>query len=559
MVEELLTGWLDYLPEYISELANETDLWESLHSEVQEALREESIILSRSGKLSKPTQMRSLPPGYICKGQPLFPDLIKHECYLADQYSRPQLQARLRLLGVSTLQWSEFLLRMEAFLETNEGRKRMITSIDAEWHMTFLHFFQALQAALLPLPTQKPRFADLDPHLQVISEEQRIVLTDQLNGTHLIPLNDGRWVRFDSTVYLPMIDGCKIPSDLGYLLLLEEVCVSQWHMYMFSTFGVGKIAPNDVRARIFHVQDDLEMYNAMFDSRSRLQHTTFLYRYYDKLTNEECLSLPIPTRNGNLTRYGLKDVCFQSHGEYDTEHLLEIAALDTSNDPQWDLLLGSLPQMICEALPADISNFLQDQVKWEGWLHDKLSMQSYPQLGGDVADGSISKLLIKVLETDSTVFLGALKAHWSESYCSEVEQCDALREMISDSTVSCKNDGNRRLCKTWFPTQELVSKSKIFLVYDFAPFLELPRKAYSQKDWVFLEKFGVRFHADEAFYGYCEDLVPLNRALTKEERKNSLIKIYRYLGGQEEEVTGSVDTYCEDLGELPDVKTQIDP
>lgn len=497
-------SWLNFLPPEIS-----TGPLSSVLEQIRALLWEESVLYAWSEeKLATPHRLRILPAFFIHDQQPLFHDTAEQTVYLSPRYDN-SLIPKLRDLGLEDLSWDELIARLSSDVLGSSSTLKC-TPLDDDWHAAFANFIEkALVASAKPKNGLKR-------------------IANAIRGLPIIPLSDGTWAKPSETIYFPQLDDLNIPSDLAFDLVDPQALLTGAQRELYESLEVSDCDPSDVCARIINLHRRTSIKGSTSTTTLNvLSHLQFLHKFSPSVSRNDRKMLIAETSNGKFRR-AKSGLFFPSDHEYHAERLIDTVRLKDST-----LITARDRDKVLHGefmTPENIAVF-HHGLKWEEWLAQILSIRYYPSLVGGSEEPSLSPIMSKVIEADSRIFLGTLRAHWVSSYASEVKNAGKVFvDYLRAQPVLCSDGSSRPLEKTFPPHPQLVQLADELGFRNFMPFLELSGSEFVLDEWKFLEKFDVQFGTDRDFWLQAIRSLKMAEYLPPDRIRSSARRIYEEIG-----------------------------
>ncbi|KAI0198817.1 hypothetical protein F4808DRAFT_472474 [Astrocystis sublimbata] len=407
--------WMRYLPK--KDDSNLGGLWLTLVHRIEQRLAETPILYNRldSTKSHIEELCRLTPDMRDANGDPLFATIDSLSRIVSRHYNNDDLLT-LTEYGLKKCTYSHFLEWVTEDLEQDVFSSRMKSpKTTDDWHYRVAKKLYKLLNQLHPSRVGKVLFLEL------------------------VPVNDGSWVSILEGVYFQKVDGLEIPPNIDLRLVAKDV-VNPHRLALFKQLGVMTASISLVRDSILRFYDKSKP-----DIETSLKHLKFLYstETEDKANYGDVKLLD---QNGNIadlaTDY-LYIVNDKAHGAWELFR------------PRPDLdAPGFSARFAHPQYFEDPPTETRDE-NWESWFYNKLGVNDIIPLGyGDHGE--------KALNYIQTYRPEKLLGAFHELYRSDPIAAKKS-SFTRDTIVLCQGNQKLPLINTFFPTSDLVDKTKKFL------------------------------------------------------------------------------------------------
>lgn len=507
--------WMRYLPE--DSIANE--FWGKLWILVRKKLERTPLLEPWSGNgLYEPSDLEKLSKRYIAEDQsPLLPDLEGAEIYLSPKYLRVDCQI-LERLGTITLQWSNFIDRLEADLNIPDNSKWRFMKENADWRTRICKLLSADCTQNHPIKQRR------------------------LRNLALIPLRDGRWVSRASEpkIYFPETDGVSIPADIGFNLVCPMAAKNAAWVDLLLNLGVMRCPQDSVISSIHRRYNATNLDN--FKVFNAVAHIQYLYWFLPKDHSSLAPQLRLANQHGSLLK---KDqyLYFPDDGdEYSPSKLFK----------QDDQLPGHPVNYLHEDYLKSIEpNIIHNGRPWMRWLEEIAGVRRIPELCAKSHDG-LSKEFRYIVNHQSNKLLGTLKRGWAYY---RLQMNDAVEGELRNSAVLLENRRRVSLLRTFLPfpkLKKIAAKLRIADAYPFIAISELLRDE-ERLEWIFVKDLQVGIEENLGFYLLAlETFQTINPAINTTSGRNRLAKIYQNIQSKCSEDLDHLRYAYVEFGPFPD-------
>lgn len=495
--------WLAYLPGPLVA----SPFWRQLREMIIDRLGRCRILLSRSGNLHCPGDLKRLSERHCDQhGQPLFDDL-NPEMYLSPHYPwRDEYRDNLVSLGVKNISYRNLLLRLDPYLLG--PRPRILgPALDHDWHT---------------------RVATL---LMRAMNSSSVAIRSRIKQMRLIPLSDGSLSSTDTAqINFPDdTEGNAIPTDLGMRIVDRVALLNQARQSLFENLGVNHCDPKFV---ISHIRGKYNRPHRVLLDNS-ISHLRYLYR---ALARGEELDAKIFLMDHHETPIYCKfvtfgqeivvdDIYFETPGEYGTKELAQklMSGRREQGVPRFEMHF--IHQSYLDAVSSDVR---YNGKSWEEWLKDIAAVRHVPKFKKSARSNCLSRLFRHVIESQPELLIGLLKTYWS---IYETEITPEIVEEITNVEVPCQGaSGLVSLKDTYFPSAELRELcSRMTIADHFKLFLDIPTvgTAGTSTGWEFLDNFNVGMQPDLDFFRDAIEVV--TEKLNPGQAKTGFFALYEEL------------------------------
>jgi hypothetical protein len=426
-------------------------------------------------------------------GEPLLADILSGDsAYISESYDQDKDLPILRKMGTADLYVSEFLERLAADLDNQNGRMRSI-STEPKWHTTVADL---LSACL-----------------------ENSFNREQIHRLPIVPVKGGNWAKgpLYATIYFPPVGGVEIPSDLPIHLVDSNALISESRKTLFSKLGVTEWAPE----RVFPLIEQQYDRNSVSFKES-LEHIAFLFWHHDKLP-QPIVSVNIRPENPGQTGWFnslVQGGCWTySHHSEDRYSM-------------YNILNGLIPNELAHCIRIPNHEYYEKLERFERrnnktakeWLDNFLRVKQTPQLHRMSSRGQERSPELKYIARHvPEKLLGVLKQNWHQYHKSEEWDTyfKTTKVPIIQSEILCN------LNDTFLPLPKLRSiVTRLHLEEGFGFLREMGAVTdETAMQWMFLERFGVGIQEDVRFW-----LRLLNQARKKESNDEKVVfEIYSRL------------------------------
>jgi hypothetical protein len=465
--------WTRYLPVVSAFKSN--PLWTRFASKVINLLREKNILyhhpstLLSSTELNQPGDLRILFEECIDKhGQPLFLNRSgETRKFLSLCYEAVDIEILRTAFDMQYIDdFDMFCIIKEDLTSSNSTLKNPDT--DDSWHT-------GAADLMVYMMSRSPKFKE------------------QLKNLSLIPLSNNKWGAASAgNLYFPAKTGPAIPPDV-IITIQPKAAENSSRKEMFRLLNAHDYLPNIL------VDNLLTLYskgNGASDLDTSKAHLRYLYWHANIERAMPRLWVYDHTLHKVAPYY--KVIYMPSDDEYGPMKLLSGGGPDPANSS--------------EMIPKCLVRFLNDgymelfssstrrhNLSWLDWLERVLQVRCVPQL--KYGAGSLSSEFRHIIRYRPDKTIGTLKKYWIH-YREDMARDSQIVGDISQSEVACLN-APATLSETYFPLQSLVEKSHELGIDTGFPFLaisEISTEESAYEDWVFLDRFGVKFKTSVQFY-----------------------------------------------------------
>ena len=477
--------WMRYLPE--DSISDE--FWKKLWTLVQGKLEQTPLLEPWSGiGLYMPWELEKLSERFVAEDRsPLLPDIEGAEIYLSLKYMEADFQI-LRRLGTRSLQWTNFVDRLDADLRVHGSKWRVLKN-NADWRTRIC---KVLSTAIAK-PDQGKR----------------------LRALALIPLHDGRWISSASgtKIYFPTTDGVPIPVDLGLNLVCqmaeENVAWADLHLAL----GVMSCAQELVISSI------IKRYNAAgldnFKLFNGVAHIRYLYWFFPNDRLSLASQVRLANQHGSLLKKGQYLYFPEEEDDYSPSKLFK------RDDQLPGLPVHYLHEDYLKAVDPET---IRHGLPWMRWLEEMVGVRRTPELRAKDHNG-LSKEFRYIVDYRSDRLLGTLKRGWN-SYGPHIYDVKELLE----TAVLLENRHKTPLKRTFLPLpklKQIATELSIVNSFHFIAISELLRDE-ERMSWMFAEDLAVGFEENLDFYlSALETLKATEIMLSAVSVRNQLNRIYK--------------------------------
>ena len=465
--------WMRYLP--VSGFKS-NPLWTKFASLVFDLLRKKNILhhhhpstLSSPTELSQPGDLRILFKECIDKhGQPLFLNRSEEtRKFLSFYYEAVDIEILRAAFEMQYIDDFDMFRIIEEDL-TSSASTLKNPKTDADWHT-------GAADLIVYMMSRFPKFKK------------------QLKNLSLIPLSDNRWVAASAgSLLFPAKTGPAIPLDV--LVTIQPKAVeNNSRKEMFRLLNAHDCLPNIL------VDSLLTLYsegNGASDLGTSKAHLRYLY-WHANVENTMPRLWVYDHSLHKVTPY-YKDIYMPSDDEYGPMRLLSGGGPDPASPSR---MIPECPVRFLndEYMELFSSSTRRHNLSWLDWLERVLQVRCVPRLKHGA--GSLSGEIRYIIRYRPDKIVGTLKEYWIH-YRKDMTRGSQIVEDISESEVACLH-ALATLSDTYFPLPSLVQKSHELGIDTGFPFLAIPEistEDSAYEDWVFLDRFGVKFKTSVQFY-----------------------------------------------------------
>ncbi|KAI9759220.1 MAG: hypothetical protein M4579_002508 [Chaenotheca gracillima] len=445
-LEGLQFSWIRFLP---IEGVVEGGFWGKLKNDILRAVRTNPTLLTRSGILAKPSEVKSIDDSFLDRrGAPI---VGLNSLFISSKYPRGDMDI-LKRLGVEAFSWDHLIQHLQTWTSSN------FAGLSNSWHEDFADIFDRTWGA------------------------SRQSICHKLSHMPLVPLEGGGWV----TTHLPItvVDPIyfrgppglqEIPADVQLRLVDGQASQHKSRRALFAALGVQDCSVSVVASLIFKMHDSLPSPSLT----QAIEHVRYIFAHESARDHEKSTNLFLYDSN-KVAAKGPALYLLTDAGPYSPYQLFQRASAENFK---------------ARFLYADYKVPKEQSQRYESWLESKLGVRRIPKLA---EGGKVSPDFAFIMKVWPDRVLGLLKMHW-KTYCREITPDIELA--ISSHQVICSNGSSTsswKLGNTIAPDPKLDEAVARLQLPQSAVFLKLDQ--YSRSGWQFLERFGVQFNASVDFY-----------------------------------------------------------
>jgi hypothetical protein len=456
-------SWLDYLPVEVKD-----EQWKTLYNSILEELQVRPVLQSWEQRRFKlPSQLRRVPKLMLYDGKPVLRDLPE-ELYLAPEYAYRH-HSVLSALGTGPAKLDHMVQRLKADLSNPEDSRVRTTEPQDPWHTAFTEMF---------FSAWKEPTANL------------LRVRKSLSTLPIIPLNNrNQWAGAPGAssgslpnIYFSHTGTVPIPNSLGLRLLDEEASTNSKRRAFYEALDVEECSQELVMTKIEEAHRSKEA------ATYAVSHLQYLFHMCEDPSSIKDW-MWVPLEGGGAVK-DASILYFPSEADYDMYNLL----IPTRRES-----LRHLAVYLSKTLVDPELNLVNgDGHTWQAWLEEATGARYYPPLiqANGSTDPSLSSELKAVCKHSPLNFLGALKAHWGD-YQHDISE---VEHDLRNCKMKCTSSERARLETCYLPTTSVTDQVRDLELPSAAfPILLLPKGSIN-REWQFLEEFGVRSRPDLDFY-----------------------------------------------------------
>lgn len=447
--ESLQYQWMRYLPSQ-SDIGHFDSIWVDLTNEISARLKSIPVLRSRSNRLSFITQLRrNCTGGLDGDGNPLFGD-IEPEVYLSPRYTSSDLN-HLQRYGLQTMTVGQVIDRARADLQMAPSQSRFLSGNTSEdWHSRAAKLFYNA-------------FDEWGPQIRTLT----IIPTRNKieNRTLLVP-------ACRQPIWHPECEGLPIPEGLGLTVLHSGAATNSDRLRLYLKLGVQRATVGDIRKKIlamYPTTNGITKGGTFLLSDMSRQQLHFLYLTHHLKENNEPEKVEVYTSCNTFVCPRDWWVYYPDDKPYGPTELFRLAPRGTapgSSNPEDGVQF--IHQLYLQTQPETPKG---QNLGWADWLTDYLRVEARVRI---LRSGSLSDPCKYIAKHRPEKFLGFLQAHWDIESAQLLSSKAAVDE-LRDINVLCEGNKTCKLSDCYFPTKELRSRVKKYLLDDeFLPFLQIP-------------------------------------------------------------------------------------
>ncbi|KAF8859481.1 hypothetical protein BDZ45DRAFT_673240 [Acephala macrosclerotiorum] len=500
--------WMRFLPIGIASYMN--PLWSELSSNILRILGQQRILYPHDpsqqyegGLRSLPDQLRILPENYLDdrSRSPLFADLPRtnmNKRYLSLNYEQPDVDLLRTAFHLRDIGDAQMVHRIERDLNSPSSVMKD-PNTDPYWHSRTADLITFL--------------IDRDPNAANMIKQM----------LPLVPLSDGRWVTASTTaLHFPARSGPPIPQDLA-VTIHPDAASNPSRRIMFERLGVTEIRPSRVVSLLWRSYSQQDPASNFDNSKA---HLAYLYWHHDQLRSNDARFVRLWLYDNHEARVPCDDVrtiYMPSNDEYGPLELLR-SVPDPRNPARF------VPECSVRYLNSGYLDLFSPATRrngltWLEWLQKGPGVRRNLRL--KYRAGSLSPEFRHLLQYRPEKIMKVLRADWT-TYRREIS--NSIEGEISQAEVLCLSSHRAVLATTYFPLPGLMQKAQELGVVQVFPFVRIPDLAEDDiafEDWRFLDRFGVKFEANLAFYlSVLRQHEGQNGPPWNSETRNGILKTY---------------------------------